>query len=134
MSLAATLTRRLSSAFRLEVDIHVPPGITILFGPSGCGKSTVLRCIAGLARAEAGRITLNARALFDSERRIDLPPQQRRVGLVFQQLALFPHMTVAANIAYGLHRLRQADRDQRVEAIAASFHITGILSRRPPQI
>ena len=92
MSLVATLTRSLSSAFRLGVDIHVPPGITILFGPSGCGKSTVLRCIAGLTRPEAGRIAVNDRILFDSERHIDLPPQERQVGLVFQQLALFPHM------------------------------------------
>jgi molybdate transport system ATP-binding protein len=134
MSLVATLTRSLSPAFRLGADIHVPPGITILFGPSGCGKSTVLRCIAGLTRPEAGRIALNDRVLFDSGRHIDLPPQQRQVGLVFQQLALFPHMSVAANIAYGLHRLPPAERDQRVEAIAASFHITEILSRRPAQI
>src|SRR6185503_14003351 len=79
MSLVATLTRILSSAFLLGVDIHVPPGITIRFGPSGCGKSTVLRCIAGLTRPETGRIALNDRVLFDSGRHIDLPSQQRQV-------------------------------------------------------
>jgi len=88
MTLVATLTRNLSSVFRLGVDLEVPPGITILFGPSGSGKSTVLRCLAGLTRADAGRITLNEHVLFDSARRVDLPPQRRHVGLVFQQLAL----------------------------------------------
>jgi len=134
MTLVATLTRNVSPGFRLGVELEVPPGITILFGPSGSGKSTVLRCLAGLTRADAGRITLNEHVLFDSARRVNLPPQRRHVGLVFQQLALFPHMTVAANIAYGLNRLASAERDQRVEAIAASFHITEILSRRPAQI
>ena len=134
MSLHAVLSRRLSSAFRLDVDIHVPSGITILFGPSGSGKSTVLRCIAGLARADTGRISLNDLVLFDSEQAVDLPPRHRHVGMVFQQLALFPHLTVAGNIAYGLHRLPAGERQRRVEAIAGSFHIVDILHRRPGQI
>lgn len=133
MSLVAALSKNLP-AFRLGVDLDVPPGITILFGPSGCGKTTILRCIAGLTRADAGRITLNDVVLFDSARRMNLPPQRRQVGLVFQQLALFPHMTVAANISYGLHGLPPAERDRRVQAIAASFHITELLSRHPTQI
>jgi molybdate transport system ATP-binding protein len=111
----------------------VPSGITILFGPSGSGKSSVLRCVAGLSRADAGRIALGETVLFDTADGIDLPPRQRHVGLVFQQLALFPHLSVAANIAYGLHRLPQAERSRRVAAIAESFHIADILERRPGQ-
>jgi molybdate transport system ATP-binding protein len=133
MSLRATLTRTVSATFTLTIDIEVPAGITILFGPSGSGKSTVLRCIAGLARADAGRITLGDRVLFDAAHGIDLRPQQRGVGLVFQQLALFPHLSVAANIAFGLHHLSKEDRDRRVTAIAESFHIADILERRPGQ-
>jgi molybdate transport system ATP-binding protein len=134
MSVRATLARRLSPAFRLDVDIDVPPGITILFGASGSGKSTILRCVAGLSRADAGRVTLNDTVLFDAAGEIDLPPQQRRVGVVFQQLALFPHLTVAGNIAYGLARLAPSDRAARIAAIAESFHISAVMHRRPAQI
>lgn len=133
MNLRAALTRTLPG-FQLAVDIDVPPGITILFGASGSGKSTVLRCIAGLSRAEAGRIALGDTVLFDAAQEIDIPPQERHVGLVFQQLALFPHLTVAGNIAYGLHRLTPADRQQRVAVIADSFHISHVVDRRPSQI
>jgi molybdate transport system ATP-binding protein len=133
MNLRAALTRTLPG-FQLDIDIEVPPGITILFGASGSGKSTVLRCIAGLTRADAGRIALGDSVLFDAEQHTDVPPQARRVGLVFQHLALFPHLTVAGNIAYGLHRLEAAARQQRIAAIASSFHITEVLDRRPAQI
>ena len=134
MTLRATLARRLSPAFGLDVEIEAPPGITILFGPSGSGKSTILRNIAGLSRPDTGRIVLNDTALFDSERRIDVPPQRRRIGVVFQQLALFPHLTVARNVAYGLHRLSAREREERVASIAESFHIGHLLGRRPAQI
>jgi molybdate transport system ATP-binding protein len=134
MSVRASIARQLSPAFRLDVDIEVPAGITILFGASGSGKSTVLRSIAGLSRPDAGRIALNDSVLFDSAHYVNVSPQRRRVGVVFQQLALFPHLTVAGNIAYGLHRLPAPEREARVSAIAASFHITGILQRRPAQI
>ena len=134
MNLRVTLARTLSSSFRLELDIEAAPGITILFGPSGSGKSTLLRCIAGLERPDAGRITLGDAVLFDAGRSIDIPPQQRRVGLVFQQLALFPHLSVAGNIAYGLERIPADQRQQRVAGIAAAFHITDVLHRKPSQI
>ena len=134
MSVHVSFARRLSPAFCVDVDIDVPPGITILFGASGSGKSTILRSIAGLSRPDSGRITLNDSTLFDAERGIDLPPQQRRVGVVFQQLALFPHLTVAGNIGYGLHRLTGSERQARIAAIANSFHIAGLLHRRPAQI
>ena len=134
MKLQAAIVRQLSPSFRLAVNIEVSPGITILFGPSGSGKSTVLRSIAGLSRPDSGRIVLNGTPLFDKERRIDVPPQRRRVGVVFQQLALFPHLTVAGNIGYGLHRLSAEERRSRIARIAEAFHISDILQRRPAQI
>jgi molybdate transport system ATP-binding protein len=93
-------------SFRLELALAVDPGATTaLVGPSGAGKSTVLRAIAGLVKPDRGRIGLGDRVLFDADAGIDLPPEQRRVGLVFQDYALFPHMTVLENVSYaGKHR------------------------------
>ena len=85
-----------------------------ILGPSGAGKSTLLRCIAGMATPDRGRIVLNDRVLFDAERGIDLPSAQRRVGFMFQNYALFPHMRVARNIGFGLQHLSQTDRIDRV--------------------
>jgi molybdate transport system ATP-binding protein len=134
MTLAARIVTRLSPAFALDVSFAVEPGVTILFGASGSGKTTILRCVAGLARPAAGRITIDGRALFDDAAGIDVPPQLRRIGYVFQQLALFPHMSAAANIGYGLAHLTRAQRRGRVARAAASFRIEGLLARRPGQI
>jgi molybdate transport system ATP-binding protein len=125
---------RLSPAFTLDVAFRIGEGFTILFGASGSGKTTVLRAIAGLMRPESGRIVVGERAFFDAAAGTDLPAQQRRVGYVFQQLALFPHLSVRANIAYGLHALPAAEREDRVRKIAGSFHITDVLDRRPERI
>ena len=83
-------------AFRLEADLTTDKGLLSLLGPSGCGKTLTLKCIAGIERPDEGRICLGDRVLFDSEKKIDLPPQKRRVGYMFQDYALFPHMTVRA--------------------------------------
>jgi ABC-type Fe3+/spermidine/putrescine transport system ATPase subunit len=88
-------------SFRLELALSVGARTIALAGPSGAGKTTVLRAIAGLVRPERGRITLGERPWFDSEQKIDVPPEERSVGLVFQEYALFPHMTVEQNVAYG---------------------------------
>ena len=128
------LRKRLSPDFTLDVAFHVADGFTILFGASGSGKTTVLRAIAGLSRPDAGRIVVGDRTFFDADAGIDVPAQQRRVGYVFQQLALFPHLSVRANIAYGLHALPPAVREDRVRAIADSFHISGVLERPPDRI
>src|SRR5262245_46387309 len=87
--------------FALDVDFIAPNGITILFGPSGSGKTTCLRAIAGIITPDEGRIALNGRAYFDSTSRVNLPMQQRQVGFVFQDYALFPHVTAEQNVAYG---------------------------------
>jgi molybdate transport system ATP-binding protein len=123
-----------SSSFRLDISIAVPPGITILFGPSGAGKSTVLDCIAGLARPDAGRIAAGAEVLFDSKARVNCPPQTRRVAYVFQTLALFPHMSAAENVAYGLDRLPDQERTARVEEILEAFRVDKLRARKPSEI
>src|SRR5919106_6077466 len=110
--LAASIVTRVSPSFTLDVDLRASAGITILFGASGSGKSTILRCIAGLMRPDQGRITLDETVLYDRRLRVDVPAQHRRVGMVFQQLALFPHLTVAANICYGLSNLPEAERNR----------------------
>lgn len=89
-------------AFTLDVEFSAHGGTTILFGPSGSGKTTVLRAIAGIVTPDAGIITLDDRLFFDSARRINLPVQKRRVGFMFQDYALFPHLTAIENVAYGV--------------------------------
>ena len=101
----AHFRKQQSSQFVLEVEFEAAPGFTILFGPSGAGKTTLLDCVAGLARPDSGRIAVGDRVLFDSAQRTDLPVAKRRVGYVFQSLALFPHLTVEQNVEYGLAHL-----------------------------
>ena len=134
MRLTAAIQARMSRDFQLAVDITVDPGITMLFGASGSGKTTVLRCLAGFHRPDAGRVAIGDDVLFDATRGINLHPGQRTVGYVFQQLALFPNMTVEQNIHYGLASLDLEARRARTQAIAASFRIAHLLHRRPGEI
>lgn len=134
MSLTVSLRKRLSPAFALDVTFAASPGITIVFGASGSGKTTLLRCLAGLLRPDAGRITVGDRLLLDGAADRDVPVQRRNIGYVFQQLALFPHVSVADNLEYGLPRLARDARHQRVRAIAESFRIAHLLSRKPAAI
>jgi molybdate transport system ATP-binding protein len=126
--------KRLGRDFELDLAISLPPGITILFGASGAGKTTLLDCIAGLARPDAGRIAIAESTLFDSELGVNVPPQRRRVGYVFQDLALFPHLSVEANVEYGISSLNRQERTRLSAAILESFRIAHLRSRRPGQI
>jgi len=99
--------------FRLDVALDFGPGLSVLFGPSGSGKTTILSAIAGLLRPDAGEISLSGQALFDARARVDLAPNQRRVALVFQSLALFPHLDALGNVAYGVPG--PARKDERLE-------------------
>jgi molybdate transport system ATP-binding protein len=108
--------------------------VTVLFGPSGAGKTTVLRALAGLDRPDSGSIVFDGATWFDSARGLFTPPQARGVGLLFQEYALFPHLSVAANVGYGLHRLAPAERAARVSELAQRFGIDGLLSRRPSEL
>jgi molybdate transport system ATP-binding protein len=136
--LAAQILKALLNAsapnFLLDVSIDVPTGITILFGPSGAGKSTLLDCIAGLAKPDAGRIVVGTDVLFDSSRAISLPAQKRRIAYVFQTLALFPHLTVEQNVAYGLNHMRERERGKRVAEILAAFRVQKLGNQKPGDI
>jgi molybdate transport system ATP-binding protein len=123
-----------SSGFVLDVSIEIGAGITMLFGPSGAGKSTLLDCIAGLLRPAAGRIVAGDEVLFDSARGVNLPPEHRRVAYVFQGLALFPHMTVEQNVAYGLVSLPQTPRFARVQEALEAFRVGSLRRRKPGEI
>src|SRR4051794_4630819 len=102
--------------FTLDVAFEVPPGVTLLHGPSGAGKSTALAAIAGLVRPGGGRVTLGAQPWFDAASGIDVPVEERGVAIVFQRLALFPHMSALANVEYAVSRsLDAAARRQRAE-------------------
>ena len=129
--LQVTLTKRLPG-FTLDVSFstdHQPLG---LLGASGAGKSLILRCIAGIETPDAGKIVLNGRVLFDSQRGINVPCSDRRVGILFQNYALFPHLTVAQNIAFGLPRpLSPQEQQQRVEAQLAVMQLQGMGDRYP---
>jgi len=121
-------------AFLLDVDFSAPPGITILFGPSGAGKTSVLDAVAGLTTPEAGHIAIGDRVFFDSTANKYIPVAERSVGYVFQDLALFPHLTVEDNIHYGIAGLDAAERQRRTSTVLESFRIAHLASRRPDAI
>ena len=133
-NLSVHVTKALTEDFSLEAEFVAEAGITILFGPSGSGKSTLLNCISGLLAPDAGRIALDAKVLFDSERKINLGARMRSVGYLFQNLALFPHLTVAQNVNYGLVKLPAADRERKVSAILDSLRIAHLLVRKPNEL
>ena len=122
------------SSFVLDVAIEIPSGITIVFGPSGAGKSTLLDCIAGLLKPDGGRIEIGGEALLDVAQRIDVPPAKRKIAYVFQSLALFPHMTVEQNVAYGLADRPAPQRASRVKAMLEAFRVRQLAKRKAHEI
>jgi len=130
--------RKLYSAkandFLLDVAFEASAGFTILFGASGAGKTTLLDCIAGLTAPDSGRIAIGDRALFDSSPGINIPLSRRRIGYVLQSLALFPHMTVTQNVAYGLAHFSDTERKQRTTSILEAFHIAHLARRSAREI
>lgn len=132
--LSVTLTKQLPG-FTLDVSFstdHQPLG---LLGASGAGKSLILQCIAGTETPDAGRIVLNGRILFDSQQGINLPSRDRRVGVLFQNYALFPHLTVAQNIAFGLPKdLSKWQHRQIIETQLARVQLQGMGDRFPAQL
>ena len=131
--LRAKLEKHLQSGdneFLVDVDIEVPPGFTILFGASGAGKTTLLDCLAGLTTPDSGRISIGDRVLFDSSLNLSVSATKRRAGYVFQSLALFPHMTVEQNVAYGLAHLSPSELSDRVTRVLNAFHISHLAKRK----
>ena len=134
MSLSVNIIKRLPG-FTLNVCFSAEAGVTALLGASGSGKSMTLRCIAGVEKPDEGSIALDGRVLYDSKKRIDLPPQARKVGYLFQRYALFPNMTVLQNIDAGLPFERDA-RVRRVkrENLVKRFHLSGLERRFPREL
>lgn len=109
-------------------------GITALFGPSGAGKTSIVNMVAGLMRPDAGRIIINGHCLFDSARRIDLPPEKRRIGYVFQDGRLLPHLSVRSNLTYGMRRTPSARRYVEFDQVVDLLGIKHLLDRRPARL
>ncbi len=117
--------------FHLDMTFSAQPGVTVFLGHSGAGKTTVLRCIAGLCDPDNGRIAVGEKVLFDAREKVRLDPAKRNVAFVFQDLALFPHLTVQENVSYGLRKMPVAERKERVAAILKSFQIAHLHNRLP---
>jgi molybdate transport system ATP-binding protein len=120
--------------FSLEINFIAEPGITILFGPSGSGKSTTLAIIAGIVIPDYGRIKIEDHTLFDSSQNINLPIQKRNIGIVFQNLALFDHLTVLQNVIYGLADRPKKERFDRAIDMLSRFGIEDLKDRKTSQI
>jgi molybdate transport system ATP-binding protein len=131
---SAIFKKRFGADFTLDVSFGLEAGITILFGPSGSGKTTLLNCMAGLLEPDSGRLAVGGRLLYDSAAGIDVPVQQRRVGYLFQHLALFPHLTVGRNVEYGLAELERGESRRRAGEILERFGIAQLAGRRPAEI
>ena len=128
MSLEVSIKKKLGS-FSLEVDFSTDSGTMGILGASGCGKSMTLKCIAGIETPDEGRILMNHRVLYDSKAKKNLPPQQRQIGYLFQNYALFPHMTVAENIACG-----QRTKGERILPLLEKLQLEGLENRYPAQL
>lgn len=141
MWLDLDLRRRFSAPgqqFDLDVQLQCTQRQVVLFGPSGAGKSLTLKAIAGLLRPEAGHVRLGGMTLFDAGQGVHLPPQQRRLGYLFQDYALFPHLTVRQNIAFGLHRgwlnPSRGEKDAEVERWMRALRIEHLAQMLPAQL
>ena len=132
-ALSVKIVKRLNT-FTLRAQFKAPAGFTMLLGPSGGGKTSLLNCIAGLLRPDAGRVTVRSKILFDHELAIDLAPAARQLGYLFQAPALFPHMTVAQNVRYGIAKLPAAGRESKIMAMLQSFRIEHLAARKPAEI
>ena len=112
----------------LKVDVELPnSGVTVFFGPSGSGKTSVINLLSGMMRPDKGFIRIHDRVLFDSEKRISVPPYERRMGYIFQESRLFPHLTVTSNLRYGYREGGQIVFDEVVELLGVGH----LLKRRP---
>lgn len=130
MSFRVDIEKRLGD-FSLAVRFEIGGGLTALFGPSGAGKTSVLNAIAGLLKPDRGLIEVGARTLFDSARGIDLAPEARRIGYVFQDGRLFPHLSVQRNLLYGFNRRPRLERWIELAPVVELLDIGRLLKRKP---
>ena len=127
-------TFKSGACIRASLRIDSESQVTVLFGPSGAGKTTILRCIAGLERLNEGRIVFRDQVWADASSGVELPPQQRSVGYLFQDYALFPHLCVRENIAYGIQRMPRDKRDDCIGGISERLRVADLLDRRPAEL
>ncbi|HEY6767130.1 MAG TPA: ATP-binding cassette domain-containing protein [Candidatus Sulfotelmatobacter sp.] len=120
--------------FSLDLEFMAASGFTILFGPSGAGKTTILDCVAGIVSPDSGRITVGDRVLCDTSSAINLPTAKRHIGYVFQDLALFPHLTILENVEYGLNHLPRRQRRERSSSILGAFRVSALAARKVSEI
>ncbi len=123
-----------SAGFALNVELRAAEGVTVLFGASGSGKTLTLDCIAGFVRPDSGRILLDDVILFDAAAKVNLRPQDRNCGYVFQNYALFPHMTLRENLAFAAERRPRLERHRRVSEMLDKFELTPVAGRRPHEV
>jgi iron(III) transport system ATP-binding protein len=135
---SSSLHKKQEEAVKSAVDnvsLSLPPGgIGVLIGPSGCGKTSLLRAVAGLEALHSGRVLLEQTVLSDAAQAIHLPPEQRRIGMVFQDYALFPHLSVARNIGFGLHHWSHPERERRVTELLEMVGLADFAQRAPHQL
>ncbi len=133
MKLSVSLKKKVNG-FTLDVQWEIGNESVVLFGYSGAGKSMTLQLLAGLMEPDDGFIYLDGEVLFDSSKKINLPPQQRTFGYVFQDCALFPHMTVKENIAFGIKGVSRSEKERRVEEMIETFRLEDIQNKMPSEI
>jgi molybdate transport system ATP-binding protein len=126
--------REESAAYSLDVQFEAAKGITALFGPSGSGKTLTLDCIAGFARPTEGRIMVDDEILYDGKSGLFVRPQQRRCGYVFQNYALFPHMSLRENLLFGAAHLPAREGQRKVSELLEQFRLADVAGRRPYQV
>ena len=120
--------------FKLQIDLSCEREIIGILGASGSGKSMLLNSVAGLIKPDKGRIAMDDATFFDSAKRTNIPPRDRKIGYLFQNYAMFPHLTVAGNIAFGLGKLTKAEQNRRVAELLERFHLSDMGKRYPSQI
>jgi molybdate transport system ATP-binding protein len=126
--------RRRQGDFELDIRLSAGPGVTALYGRSGSGKTSVINMVAGLTRPDQGVISVDGRVLFDSTAGIDLAPEARRLGYVFQEHRLFPHLSVRGNLEFGMRLLPAAERTQSLDKVVEVLGIGHLLARRPASL
>lgn len=130
-TLEATIALSRGSSFSVEVNLKCPPGVTCIMGPSGSGKSTILAVLAGLAQPDRGHVKLGGHVWLDLERAINVPVHHRRLAYVFQNLALFPHLSALHNVMYGMHDRDRSERAALAYSLLDRVGVGHLAKRRP---